>query len=75
MIHDNQSSADDRACDGRVTCLKLSDRNTGGHWDMIFHTGRSAAYYSAESYKKYATIRRTKNEEELKEWLLEKPCK
>lgn len=60
--------------DGRVTCLKFQDADTGGNLDLILYTGHTPPYYNSTSFQEFA---RAMNEGEkgFKTWIFEKPIK
>ena len=74
MRHENLSMRDDRCVDGRVACLKFSDRDSGGELDLVFYTGRMAPYYNAASFNKFVRAYK-EGGKSLQKWSMEKPCK
>ena len=65
---------DDACLDGRVACIKLVDEDKGGPLDLILHTGRSPAYYSAQSFDQFAASFRS-GDSTFESWCKKKPCK
>ncbi|KAK2148976.1 hypothetical protein LSH36_473g03007 [Paralvinella palmiformis] len=67
LRHNNLSFRDDAVSDGRVTCIKFADRDQGGPFDLILHTGRIPQYYSADSFQEFVAAF-TRGPETLKSW-------
>ena len=51
LRHNNLTFTDDAMLDGRVTCIKFKDTETGGDLDIILYTGRVPPYYNARSFQ------------------------
>jgi arachidonate 5-lipoxygenase len=71
--HCNFSFEDDAMLDGRVTCLKLADQETGGPLDLTFYTGRVSQFWNVPTYKNFLDVYSKGSDQKFKEYLLQSP--
>ncbi|KAI0240172.1 hypothetical protein LSAT2_009132 [Lamellibrachia satsuma] len=73
LRHNNLAFEDDAMLDGRVTCVKFSDRDQGGCLDVILHTGRQAQFYNTASFALFSEAFRG-GSSTLRDWTFAKPA-